>query len=83
MVLIKTGLDGTPPKLVETKRDYPHWYPSVNIKYKATENIQFLGAVYRSVSLPSYGDISSSGPIADNSPLVSGNPILSHLLHGI
>ena len=47
-----------PPVLVETKRDNPYWYPSVNIKYKATENVQVMGAVYRSVSLPSYTDIS-------------------------
>src|SRR5208283_510267 len=45
------------PVLWDTKRDNPYWYPSVNIKYKATENIQIMGAVYRSVSLPSYSDI--------------------------
>ncbi len=72
----QNGLDGTPPKLVETKRNYPHWYPSVNIKYKATENIQFLGAVYRSVSLPSYGNINPLIQLQDNSTLVSGNPLL-------
>ena len=49
---------GALPVLWETKRDNPYWYPSVNIKYKATENVQIMGAVYRSVSLPSYSDIS-------------------------
>ena len=72
----QNGLDGTPPKFVETKRDFPHWYPSVNIKYKATENVRLLGAVYRSVSLPSYGNINPLVQLQDNSPLISGNPIL-------
>lgn len=31
-----TGLDKT-PTLVDTKRDNPDWFPSVNIKYKATD----------------------------------------------
>ena len=57
------GLDGTPPALRDSKRDNPNWYPSVNIKYKATENIQVLAAAYRSVSLPSYTDVS---PLVDS-----------------
>jgi len=51
-----SGLDKQ-PQLINTKRDNPGWYPSVNIKYKATDNIQVLGAVYKSVSLPSYAEI--------------------------
>ena len=72
----QNGLDGVPPRLVETKRDYPHWYPSVNIKYKATDYIQLLGAVYRSVSLPSYGEINPLVQLQDNTALVAGNPLL-------
>ncbi|MFZ0454633.1 MAG: TonB-dependent receptor [Ignavibacteriaceae bacterium] len=72
----QTGLDGTPPKFVETKRNYPHWFPSVNVKYKATDNIQLLGALYRSVSLPSYGNVNPLVQLTDNAPLVAGNPIL-------
>ena len=53
----QTGLDAV-PVLKEFIRDNPHWYPSVNVKYKATENVQIMGAAFRSVSLPSYGDIS-------------------------
>jgi len=70
------GLDGTQPVLYESKRDNPYWYPSVNIKYKATDNIQVMGAVYRSVSLPSYADISPLVELQDNTALVSGNPLL-------
>ena len=66
------------PILEEYKRDNPYWYPSVNIKYKATDNIQILGAAYRSVSLPSFIDIS---PLVIFNPgatpqITSGNPFL-------
>jgi len=53
----QNGLDAV-PVLKEFTRDNPYWFPSVNMKYKATEYVQIMGAAYRSVSLPSYGDIS-------------------------
>ena len=65
------------PILVEKKRDNPYWYPSVNIKYKATENVQVMGAVYRSVSLPSYSDISPLVILQTGATgVTSGNPFL-------
>ena len=67
------------PVLVETKRDNPNWFPSVNIKYRATDNIQILGAAYRSVSLPSFIDISPVlifNPGASPTQLSGGNPLL-------
>ena len=65
------------PVLVEKKRDNPYWYPSVNIKYKATENVQVMGAVYRSVSLPSYSDISPLVILQTGATgVTSGNPFL-------
>ncbi len=67
---------GYPPVLVETKRDNPYWYPSVNIKYKATENVQVMGAVYRSVSLPSYADISPELEFQTPGYVLGGNPFL-------
>jgi len=71
------GLDGPAPVLVDTKRDNPYWYPSVNIKYKATDNIQVIGAIYRSVSLPSFADISPAVDLDDGaSSWYSGNPLL-------
>jgi TonB-dependent receptor len=53
------------PVLTTVTRTNPYWFPSVNVKYKASENVQIISAVYRSVSLPSYGDIS---------PMVVYNP---------
>jgi len=70
------GLDGTAPVLVETKRDNPYWYPSVNAKYKAGGNVQVMAAVYRSASLPSYADISPLTILQDGQALISGNPFL-------
>ena len=64
------------PILVDTKRDNPYWYPSVNAKYKVTDNVQVMGAVYRSVSLPSYSDISPLLILQTGQDLVSGNPQL-------
>jgi TonB-dependent receptor len=61
---------------VETKRDNPYWYPSVNLKYKATENVQVMGAVYRSVSLPSYADISPELIFQTPGYSLGGNPLL-------
>ena len=71
------GLGGV-PVLKEYIRDNPCWYPSVNVKHRTTENIQIMGAVYRSVSLPSYGDISplviyngtSSNKVTTNNPFL-------------
>jgi TonB-dependent receptor len=77
--LSPTGLANNNPPLNEAKRDNPDWYPSVNIKYKATDNVQFLAAAYKSVSLPSFTDISpvlifnaGASPVA----LTGGNPLL-------
>jgi TonB-dependent receptor len=79
-----TGLTGY-PILYNSKRDNPNWFPSVNIKYKATENIQILGAVYRSITLPSFIEISPATifnpggvflPNGDRIQISSGNPLL-------
>jgi TonB-dependent receptor len=72
----QNGLAGQPPVLVDSKRDNPYWYPSVNFKYKATENIQVLGAAYKSVSLPSYADISPLVEYNQGNAIVAGNPLL-------
>jgi TonB-dependent receptor len=73
----QNGLAGQAPTLVETKRTSPGWYPSLNIKYKASDNMQLVGAVYKSESLPSYNEIS---PLIEYDPgnknMVTGNPLL-------
>jgi len=75
--LSPTGIVGSPSP-DESKRNNPYWYPSVNVKYKASEKVQLLAAVYRSVSLPSFIDIDpvlvfSPGPAPQ---IAGGNPLL-------
>ncbi len=70
------GLDGPAPVWVDTKRDNPYWYPSVTIKYKATDNVQVTGAVYRSVSLPDYDEITPLVDLGDGGTITLGNPLL-------
>jgi TonB-dependent receptor len=72
----QNGLAGQLPILVDSKRDNPNWYPSLNVKYKATDNIQILGAVYKSATLPSYTDISPLVLYEANQTIVTGNPYL-------
>jgi len=74
----QNGLSGTAPFLYESRRDNPGWFPSINIKYKVTENVQVLGATYKSLSQPSYGDVTPllelSGPAGAS--VSTGNPLL-------
>lgn len=74
----QNGLAGTPPDLVGSKRNFANWYPSVNIKYKATDNIQVMGAIYQSVSLPNYTDISPLILYNQNggTSITTSNPLL-------
>ncbi|HTR81438.1 MAG TPA: TonB-dependent receptor [Bacteroidota bacterium] len=82
--LSPTGLDGKPVPS-ESKRNNPYWFPSVNIKYKATDKIQIFGAAYRSVSLPSFTDINpvlifypsvQSSSNGSQYNILGGNPLL-------
>lgn len=70
------GLAGVPPVLYGSQRTFANWYPSINIKYKATDNIQVMGAVYQSVSLPSYGDITPLIQYINGPSMTTGNPLL-------
>ena len=72
----QSGLSGQAPKLVDSKRNTPNWYPSVNIKYRATENIQVIGAAYKSVSLPSYGEINPLIVYSPGQSVTTNNPLL-------
>jgi TonB-dependent receptor len=71
----QNGLGGV-PTWWDTKRNNPDWYPSLNIKYKATENVQVMGAVYKSSTLPSYSDISPMVEYSSNQTITTGNPYL-------
>ena len=73
----QTGLAGTPPVLVESRRNTPNWFPSVNAKYRPTDYLQVIGAAYKSLSLPSFGEITplASYGVSPNS-ITTGNPLL-------
>jgi TonB-dependent receptor len=70
------GLEGQAPILAESKRNTPNWFPSVNIKYRATENIQIIGAAFKSVSLPSYGEINPLIEYESKQFVTTNNPLL-------
>ncbi len=77
--LSPTGIVGSNPPLNQTKRKNPDWFPSVNIKYKATDNVQMMSAAYRSVSLPSFTDINPVlvfNPGGTPTQITGGNPLL-------
>ena len=72
----QNGLSGQTPALAQSLRNTPNWFPSVNAKYRLTDNIQFIGAAYKSVSLPSYGQISPLTEYDINGAITTNNPLL-------
>jgi TonB-dependent receptor len=46
------------PKAITTKRKNQQWFPSVNLKYKATSFLSIQAAAYKSTSRPSFRQIS-------------------------
>ncbi len=65
------------PKQVTTNRKNQHWFPSVNIKYKATDFLSIQGAAYKSTSRPSFRQISPLVIYAETgSTITSNNPWL-------
>ncbi|HUI09431.1 MAG TPA: TonB-dependent receptor [Bacteroidota bacterium] len=72
----QNGLAGQAPVLAQSHRNTPAWYPSVNVKYRITEDIQAVGAAYRSMSLPSFGEISPLIEYNLGGPVTTGNPLL-------
>ncbi|MGA9120390.1 MAG: TonB-dependent receptor [Bacteroidota bacterium] len=51
------GLQGIPVQLTSTRKN-DLWFPSVNVKYKLTDDIQLMGAVYKSEAKPDFLQIS-------------------------
>ncbi|MCK4750353.1 MAG: TonB-dependent receptor, partial [Bacteroidales bacterium] len=72
-----TGIEPNPDSVV-TNRENMGWYPSLNIKYKATDNISIQGAVYKSTTRPSFRRISPFVMYSTTnlSTLESNNPYL-------
>jgi TonB-dependent receptor len=58
----QSGLAGKAPIWRKIPSTHVNYFPSVNIKYKATENIQVMGAYYSSAARPNFSDLS---PIID------------------
>jgi TonB-dependent receptor len=76
------GLAGSPKptwRTINTTR--ANYFPSVNVKYKASQNIQFMGAYYKSASRP---DFSALSPLVDYPPTgdlnASSNPYVKPTL---
>ncbi len=73
----QNGLSGEAPVLVESTRLTPGWYPSVSIKYRVNDNISVLGGAFRSMSLPSFGDITPQIVYSiQANAIATGNPML-------
>lgn len=56
------GLAGQAPVWRSINTNNFYYFPSVNAKYKATDNIQLMGAYYMSASRPNFSDMS---PLVD------------------
>ncbi len=71
-----TGIEPNPKELT-TNRKNQHWFPSINLKYKATSYLTIQGAAYKSTSRPSFGQISPLVIYAQTgSAVTSNNPWL-------
>jgi TonB-dependent receptor len=69
------GLGGFPIS-VTTNRKNDLWFPSVNIKYKVTDDIQIMGAAYKSQAKPNFLEISPLVIYPENNYFTTGNPFL-------
>jgi TonB-dependent receptor len=73
----QNGLSGEAPRLAESYRLTPGWYPSMSVKYKVNENISVLGGVFKSISLPSFGEVTPELIYAiQGNAITTGNPML-------
>ena len=52
-----TGIEPNPDSVVVNRLNM-HWFPSVNLKFKATDFISIQGAVYKSTTRPSFRQVS-------------------------
>lgn len=71
------GIRGMPDS-VSTRRQNAFFFPSLNLKYRITEDLSFQGAVYKSTTRPDFRLLSPSIIITENTsnPFTSGNPFL-------
>jgi len=71
------GLAGQTPVWREINQTHQNYFPSVNAKYKVSEDVQLVGAYYSSAARPNFSDVS---PLVDygvnNNVAASSNPFL-------
>jgi TonB-dependent receptor len=71
------GIQGV-PESKSTNRRNDLWFPSVNLKFKVTDGVQIMGAVYKNEAKPNFLEISPlviyNGPVS--SSFQSNNPFL-------
>jgi TonB-dependent receptor len=71
------GIQGVPVSKTTNRRN-DLWFPSVNLKFKVTDVVQIMGAVYRNEAKPNFLEISPlviyNGPVS--SSFQSNNPFL-------
>jgi TonB-dependent receptor len=71
------GLQGIAPIWRIIDVTHVNFFPSVNVKYKANENIQLMGAYYSSVARPNFSDVSPLIDYSTNGSInASSNPYL-------
>lgn len=73
-----SGVSGI-PKPVSSKRTNEHFFPSLNMKLKLNNTLSLRGAVYKSISRPSFSNLSPRTIIdsdESNTKIDSKNPLL-------
>jgi TonB-dependent receptor len=70
------GLGGIPKSVTDDRRN-DLWFPSANLKYKVTDEIQIMGAVYKSEAKPNFLEISPLAIYTETPTyFVTANPFL-------
>jgi len=73
----QTGIEPNPDSIT-VNRSNENFFPSVNVKYELTDNIQLQGAVYKSTSRPDFTQISPLVVYHHKNPVIyASNPYLS------
>jgi TonB-dependent receptor len=73
----QNGLAGAAPIWRSIPTTHINYFPSVNVKYKATENIQVMGAAYKSAARPDFSALSPILSYGVNSNVTTAsNPYL-------
>jgi TonB-dependent receptor len=72
----QNGLQGKAPIWRVIPATHINYFPSVNVQYKTSENIQLMGAYYSSAARPDFSALSSLIDYSVNGIIASSNPFL-------